>query len=284
MADMQSTNPQLEPLKVEPLKVYWQPGCTGCLRMKEFLTRHNVEFISVNVLEDREGLEELVALAGRHVPIARRGKDWVDGQVLADLARIAGIPWGGGIKMLAPPELAKRAQTVLATVERLTRQIPEKQLDLELPDRPRSFRQLVAHIAQIDEAFLDLVEHGTRLEFAAYNQDVPANVKSKEDLLEYVESVRVRLQAWWQDKGHATDFSPQANVYYGAQSLHEFLERSTWHTAQHTRQLALVVEALGMKPDRPLGEAELAGLPLPTHAWEDTLEFSLRGAAVAAAA
>ena len=67
MADTQSTNPQLE-----PLKVYWQPGCTGCLRMKEFLTRHNVEFISVNVLEDREGLEELVALAGRHGRCTRR--------------------------------------------------------------------------------------------------------------------------------------------------------------------------------------------------------------------
>src|SRR5215471_2569187 len=53
----------------EPLKVYWQPGCTGCLRMKEFLTKHGVEFISVNVLADKEGLDELVKLAGRHVPI-----------------------------------------------------------------------------------------------------------------------------------------------------------------------------------------------------------------------
>jgi len=282
MADQEPTDSKLEPLEVEPLIVYWQPGCTGCLRMKEFLTRHHVDFVSVNVLEDREGLEELVALAGRQVPIARRGTDWVDGQVLADLARIAGISWGGAT-MLAPPELANRAQAVLATAERLTRQIPEAQLDLELPDRPRSFRQLVAHIAQIDEAFLDLVEHGTRLEFAAYNQDVPPNVKSKQDLIDYVEAVRLRLQAWWRDKGHAMDFSPQADVYYGAQSLHEFLERSTWHSAQHTRQLALVVEGLGMKPDRPLGDAELAGLPLPTHAWDDKLEFSLKAPVAVAA-
>ena len=278
MADRQSTDPKLEPLEVEPLKVYWQPGCTGCLRMKEFLTKHNVDFISVNVLEDREGLEELVALAGRHVPIARRGQDWVDGQVLADLARIAGIPWGGSSVMLAPSVLVTRAQTVLSTVERLTRQIPEQQLDLELSDRPRSFRQLVAHIAQIGEAFLDLVEHGKRLEYEAYNQDVPPNVRTKQDLLDFVESVRLRLQAWWRERGHAMDFSPPANVYYGTQSLHEFLERSTWHSAQHARQLALVVEGLGMKPDRPLGDAELAGLPLPTHAWDDKLEFSVRSA------
>ena len=34
------------------IKAYWQPGCTSCLRMKEFLTRHGVPFVSVNVLED----------------------------------------------------------------------------------------------------------------------------------------------------------------------------------------------------------------------------------------
>src|SRR5688572_20371196 len=60
----------------EPLMVYWQPGCTGCLRMKEFLTRHGVEYVSINVLENDEGREELIRLAGRRIPIARRGDAW----------------------------------------------------------------------------------------------------------------------------------------------------------------------------------------------------------------
>ena len=25
-----------------PITAYWQPGCTSCLRMKEFLTKHGV--------------------------------------------------------------------------------------------------------------------------------------------------------------------------------------------------------------------------------------------------
>jgi len=41
-----------------PIKAYWQPGCTSCLRMKEFLTRHGVSFVSVNVLEDRTAMAE----------------------------------------------------------------------------------------------------------------------------------------------------------------------------------------------------------------------------------
>jgi hypothetical protein len=64
-----------------------------------------------------------------------------------------------------------------------------------------------------------------------------------------------------------------ADVYYGEQTLHEFLERSVWHAAQHTRQLQLVVEKLGLKPNPALTAADLAGLPLPDHVWDDKLKF-----------
>src|ERR1700736_1130658 len=86
------------------IKAYWQPGCTSCLRMKEFLTKHGVAFVSVNVLEDKDAFAELAALGIRSVPIVRRGKDWANGQVLREVARVAGIAWGGA-QMLSAPEL-----------------------------------------------------------------------------------------------------------------------------------------------------------------------------------
>ena len=58
------------------IKVYWQPGCTSCLRMKEFLTKHGVTFVSVNALEDKDAFAVLAALGIRSVPIVRRGEDW----------------------------------------------------------------------------------------------------------------------------------------------------------------------------------------------------------------
>ena len=73
------------------IKAYWQPGCTSCLRMKEFLTKHGIPFVSVNVLEDRDAFAELETLGIRSVPIVRRGDDWANGQVLRDVARVAGI-------------------------------------------------------------------------------------------------------------------------------------------------------------------------------------------------
>ena len=47
------------------IKAYWQPGCTSCLRMKEFLTKHGVSFVSINVLEDKAAFAELATLGIR---------------------------------------------------------------------------------------------------------------------------------------------------------------------------------------------------------------------------
>ena len=77
----------------DPLKVYWQPGCSSCLKTKEFLISNGIEFESINVLEDENAFKELEALGIRMVPIVARGKDWANGQVFRDVARVAGFAW-----------------------------------------------------------------------------------------------------------------------------------------------------------------------------------------------
>src|SRR5262245_19182681 len=106
------------------VRAYWQPGCTICLRMKECLTKHGVPFLSVNVLEAKDAFAELAALGVRSVPIVRRGGEWANGQVLRDVARVAGIPWGGA-QMLSPAELAARLVTIQAAAQRLFVQVPD---------------------------------------------------------------------------------------------------------------------------------------------------------------
>src|SRR4029079_16983135 len=78
----------------DEIRVYWQTGCTACLRTKEFLTRHAIPFVSRNVLADKEAFAELARFGLRQVPIVTRGDQWANGQVLADVARVAGIAWG----------------------------------------------------------------------------------------------------------------------------------------------------------------------------------------------
>ena len=136
------------------IKAYWQPGCTSCLRMKEFLTKHGVPFVSVNVLEDKDAFAELAMLGIRSVPIVRRGKDWANGQILREVARVAGIAWGGA-QVLPAPELAARLTEIQTAAQRLFAQIPDDKLGRMLPHRPRSYGQLAYHIFNIADAFLE---------------------------------------------------------------------------------------------------------------------------------
>src|SRR5258705_1622056 len=126
------------------IKAYWQPGCTSCLRMKEFLTKHGVPFVSVNVLEDKDAFTDLATLGVRSVPIVRRGEDWANGQVLREVARVAGIAWGGA-KVLAVPELAGRLAAIQTAAQRLFAQIPEEKIRRLLPHRTRRSAQLAFH-------------------------------------------------------------------------------------------------------------------------------------------
>ncbi|WP_408501586.1 glutaredoxin family protein, partial [Paraburkholderia xenovorans] len=43
----------------DQLRVLWQPGCTSCVKVKEFLTQLEVPFESVNIIENAAAREEL---------------------------------------------------------------------------------------------------------------------------------------------------------------------------------------------------------------------------------
>jgi glutaredoxin len=250
------------------VKAYWQPGCTSCLRMKEFLTRHGVPFVSVNVLEDADGFAELAALGLRTVPIVRRGADWANGQVLRDVARVAGIAWGGA-QVLPAPELCARLVEIQTTAQRLFAQIPDDRLGRMLPHRPRSYAQLGYHIFNIADAFLEHEVDGLPLKEGAYSRVPPPQMDGKPGILAYGQDVLRRFEAWRDGPGRTTDFARKARVYYGDVTLHDYLERTAWHSGQHVRQLVMVLGLLGIAPDRPPTKDTFAGLPMPDKVWDD---------------
>ena len=77
------------------------------MRTKEFLGKHQIPFLSRNVLADEGALEELLALGTRQLPVISRGTDWVNGQSLKEIARLVGIDLGI-IRHLPPAELVRR--------------------------------------------------------------------------------------------------------------------------------------------------------------------------------
>lgn len=249
------------------IRVYWQPGCTSCLRTKEYLTRHGVAFESRNVLADEVAFAELARFKLRQVPIVTRGGKWANGQVLADVAALVGIDEGAH-SMLAVQEQRVRLDRVLEAMSRYTAQLPDAQFSTLLPNRPRSYADLIYHVYNIADAFLE-EKDGIALTFDSYNRIPEGEGASKQALIAYGEDVRSRLAGWFNGAGKSIDWNARADVYYGEQTQHQFLERTLWHSGQHTRQLMWVLEGLGIAPDRPLGKETFAGLPMPEKVWDD---------------
>ena len=249
-----------KPMDQAPLKVYWQPGCSSCLKTKEFLLANAMEFESINVLDDENGFKELEALGLKLVPIVARGTDWANGAVFRDVARVAGFEWNAP-GMLSPAELRDRINAILSGARRFAAQIPEDRLDGMLPGRPRSYRQLAYHVFNIPDVFLDRVEKDMPYTYEALAGVLPGAMTTKQDLLDYGAAVQDRFNAWWEGGGRDTDFKQPGKVYYGEVTLHEVLERTGWHSGQHTRQLMLILDRLGIEPEDALSDKDLLFLP-----------------------
>ena len=208
----------------------------------------------------------MLALGTRQLPIIARGKDWVNGQSLKEIARFVGIDLGT-IKHLPPEELVRRIDVVLDGAARFFAQFPEARLGDQLPGRPRSYAQLAWHLFNVVDAFLEH-EDGIPLSTESYNR-VPAPGSTRPEILAYGADVRRRMDQWWQGAREQTNWADKANVYYGNVSRHEFLERTTWHSGQHSRQLMWVLEdKFGLAPDRPIDPATWQGLPMPEKVWD----------------
>ncbi len=249
----------------ERVRVFWQPGCTSCLRTKEFLTRLGVEYESVNVHGNAAGMEELRKLGARSVPIVARGDRFVYAQTLADVVKFLDLQ----IKLqerLRPDELVQKLDLVLAAAARYVRQIPADRLELPFRNRNRAIRVLAHHVFRIPEAFLEVVPAGP-LAYERIMKDPGADIRSGEDIARYGEAVLARFKQWWAEYPDKT-CEAEMDTYFGRHSLHEVLERTVWHPAQHTRQLMLILDEFGIEPERRLAMEDLAGLPLPEKAWD----------------
>ena len=203
--------------------------------------RHGVPFVSINVAEDASGFADLAKLGIRSVPIVVRGTHWANGQVLADVARVAGIKFAA-TEMLPPAELYRRLGLIQCAAQRLFAQVPESEILEMLPGRPRSYADLAFHIFHIAELFVDQVVANRPLIEGDYDNKPPANMTIRGPILAFGRQVQTQLHTWWESGGKSADFAMPAQVYYGRQTLNEFLERTTWHAGQHVRQLTLVVE------------------------------------------
>ena len=248
------------------LKVYWRPGCSSCVKVKEFLTQQGVPFESIDVAARPEAMNDLLAFGVKTVPVVARGGEFVFAQALEDVSRFIGRKFES--KRLPPQQLIDKWLAVLRAAQRHVMQVPQARLDERaVESRNRSVRDLAYHVYQVPDSFLQAVENGRQDLATIYNAPPPPHVKTAQDVAAYGSRVAERIERWW---SQLPDKSCRQTVktYYGERSLHELLERCTWHSAQHARQMIAVLERFGVEPSGRLTSADYAGLPMPQGLWE----------------
>jgi glutaredoxin len=268
------------------IHLYWATGCTSCLRVKEFLERNDVAFNSHNVIAegadessaldesrigvrgvDAELLDEMEALGlPQHVPVVRYGEEWADGKDLRDVAQLLGIEYAA--EPLPVEELYRRLDLVLDATHDFLRDLPEDELGTHIPNRPRSYADLVQHIFSLPDVFL-MHEAGVAMD-SVPRMEHEWDHHSTIALSTYGLSVQGRLSDWFAGPARSCNWSETADVFWGQPTKHEFFERTTWHTSQHVRQLEwILTEELDIEVDTSLDPVLWEGLPMPEKIWNE---------------
>lgn len=197
------------------------------------------------------------------VPVLARAGQYIFCQNLEDVAEFVGVQ-GTGHTPLPPAVLLAKWINVLRAAQRYIRQIPDWRLvERVIDNRDRSIRLMSHHIFRIGEAFLETAIDD--VEYRVNNANVPpadGTCTTGAEIVQYGDSIISRIQTWWEQLEDKS-CRQKIRTFYGTPPLHQLFERSTWHSAQHTRQLIAVLERFGIPPDERLSSEDLAGLPLP---------------------
>jgi len=179
----------------------------------------------------------------------------------AELLRVAYQPPA----KLSPSDLALRLDRILAATERLITDVQDAQMDYKPPQRDRTLRDLAYHVFRLSLAFADGMDMG-RLPRQWLGEQAPGDLRDGRAIARYGALVRGRLAGWFEGAS-PQEYARIIEVDCGPQSGRDLLERTTWHAAQHLRQLHALLEGLGLPPREPLPTADFEGLPLPASLW-----------------
>ena len=216
---------------------------------------------------DGNGLAQLQALGARSVPVVSKGDKFVFAQVIKDVVEFLGLS-DDTAPQLTPDQLKARYLGILDKAVSFVRAMPDDQLERQLPNRPRSWLVLMHHVFQIPTAFLDMEVDGTAFTYERMVAPPPEDMVSSAAIAKFGEEVRKRF-AVWADGSANSDFECKVQTYFGETSRHELLERTVWHSTQHVRQVASLLEQAGVEPPGEVTAADIRGLPLTDKIWDE---------------
>lgn len=220
---------------------------------------------AVNVAGNPAAQAELEKLGIPRVPATvladgRHVHGW-NPQALADLL---GVDYTY-VPTLSAEELAQSLDRILAFAQYGLADAPDDAMAMEKGGRKRSLRELGYHVLRLGEAFVEGMEQRQYpLDFITdYG---PEDIRTGPQLARYGAEVRERLRAWFATAPTEV-YAETVETYYGPQTGHELLERTTWHCGQHLRQVYDMLADAGAQPPGALDDSLFEGLPMPEQLW-----------------
>lgn len=251
---------------IADVELYWIPGCSSCLRMKEFVESRGVPFTSINVVEDPQRGKRLYELGALTAPVVAVGDEWVSGGDLDAVARLLDLA-DYEHRALPATELRARYHAIMTTLCGLVRQATPEALRSTPGHWDWTLIDIAHHAASVMRVFL-IDYDAAAYTGAPYRMDyeenrAPSGITTAEQLVDHAVDTLMHFNHWWAERGWCDPLERVVSTYWGDQDLHACLEREVWHTAQHTRQVEALLRDAGVDVLAPLTGADLAGLPLP---------------------
>jgi hypothetical protein len=229
--------------------------------MKEFIEATGIPYEDIDLNASPERGERLMQF-GLRAPAVILGDRYADGANLMRVAEILGVDWEAPV-ILEPAELKAKYDIVASALLRLISQIPDGGLEYRHPLRDRTLRGLIAHAGTIMRGQFLQPYSGDSFDRIA---DGPLDLRTTGtivDLETWVSGTRDEFNQWWENEGFDDNFEGILETHWGHRTLLEVFERAVWHTAQHARQVALLLQDIGIEPAGALTSEDLAGLPVP---------------------
>jgi len=237
--------------------LYWMPGCSSCLRLKEFVERTGLSVEEVNIDANPERRAELEN-AGVWPPAIRVGERFANGLNLDQVADVLGVEYNVA-PPLPPIELHDRYLAIQAVYTRVLAIAPEGFLEHTLPGRDRDMSEVAVQVSAVMRCFLAAYETGKYDVSFHYRPD---DVRTIADMQARADKTVEMFITWWDQEGFDDPLDNVVDTYWGHHTLHEVFEREVWHSAQHLRQLIYVLDEMGVEHDFDLAPL-IVDLPMP---------------------
>ena len=216
--------------------------------------------MSANVREDESRQAELNELGFNTVPIVAVGRQAVHGVDLQQVAGLIGLEYNSTPE-LPPSELIKRQVEFLSILDSTLDSIPETAYDQKIPGRDRTIWNLVEHMCEIAHVYQRVAEGTTTFDASAADAEVTGE-STREQLHASLDGLKAKLMR------ETHEYEKYVDTYFGLASLHYVLERTTWHIAQHLRQLASLMRNVDKSIMQEIDTELLDQLPIPNEVWD----------------